>query len=145
MAKVLVVEDDADSLDMVRRTLEKAGHLVVPAANGWEGLLALDAHNVDVIVLDLMMPGMNGNAFLRIVRNDQRRKAMPVVVLSALATGELLRSTLELGVQAWFTKAEYSAQHLLAAVERLSHPAPAERPGDASATARWQNARWLNN
>src|SRR5580765_3164592 len=74
MAKVLVVEDDADSLEIVGKTLEKGGHVVVPAANGWEGLLALDAHHIDIIVLDLMMPGMNGNAFLRIIRNDQRRK-----------------------------------------------------------------------
>ena len=57
MAKVLVVEDDADTLEMVSRTLEKSGHLVVPAANGWEALLALDSHHISVIVLDLMMPG----------------------------------------------------------------------------------------
>ena len=145
MAKVLVVEDDADSLEMVRRTLEKAGHLVVPAANGWEGLLALDSHNVDVIVLDLMMPGMNGNAFLRIIRNDQRRKSMPVIVLSALATGDLLKSTIEQGVQAWFIKADYNAKELLEAVDRLSAPAPhGTQQVDVPNTPRWQ-ARWLNN
>src|SRR5439155_206843 len=87
-------------------------------------LLALDAHSVDVIVLDLMMPGMNGNAFLRIVRNDQRRKAIPVIILSALATGELLKGTIELGVHAWFTKAEYTAHDLLEAIDRLSRTKP---------------------
>ena len=146
MAKVLVVEDDPDSLDVVRRTLEKGGHHVLAASNGWEGLLALDAHNVDLIVLDLMMPGMNGNAFLRIVRNDQRRKAMPVIILSALATGDLLKGTIELGVQAWFTKAEYTATDLLEAVERLSQPLPADQmPASGPATKRWQDVRWLNN
>ena len=146
MAKVLVVEDDRDSLDVVSRTLEKAGHLVVPAANGWEGLLALDSHNVDVIVLDLMMPGMNGSAFLRIIRNDQRRRAVPVVVLSALASGELLKSTIELGVQAWFTKAEYTATDLLDAVERLTSPFPSpSRVADVQTPSRWQNVRWRDN
>jgi CheY-like chemotaxis protein len=144
MANVLVVEDDHDSLDMVRRTLEKSGHNTVPASNGWEGLLALDAHNVDVIVLDLMMPGMNGNAFLRIVRNDQRRRAMPVIVLSALATGDLLKNTIELGVQAWFTKAEYTAKDLLEAIDRLTHPGKPD-PAPGAAPHRWQNARFLNN
>ena len=130
---------------MVRRTLEKAGHVVVPAANGWEGLLALDAHHVEVIVLDLMMPGMNGNAFLRILRNDQRRKSLPVIVLSALATGDLLKATIEQGVQAWFIKAEYSAQDLLDTVDRLSHPAPhQEQHASVPNTPRWQT-RWLNN
>lgn len=147
MAKVLVVEDDPDSLEIVSKTLEKGGHSIVGAANGWEGLLALDAHNVDVIVLDLMMPGMNGSAFLRIVRNDQRRKSTPVIVLSALASGDLLKGTIELGVQAWFTKAEYTASDLLDAVERLSHPAPApdHKGADFPATSRWQNVRWRDN
>jgi CheY-like chemotaxis protein len=145
MARVLLVEDDLDGLEMVRRTLEKAGHHVIPAANGWEGLLALDAHNVDVIVLDLMMPGMNGNAFLRIVRNDQRRKSIPVVILSALATGDLLKATIELGVHAWFTKAEYTATDLLEAVDRLSHPAAPVPFANRPNAGRWQDARFLNN
>ena len=146
MARVLVVEDDADGLEMVSRTLEKAGHHVIAAANGWEGLLALDARNVDLIVLDLMMPGMNGHAFLRIVRNDQRRKAVPVIVLSALATGDLLKSTIELGVQAWFIKSEYAATDLLEAVDRLTQPdTVAGRNATAPATGRWDNVRWHDN
>ena len=145
MARVLVVEDDPDGLEMVRRTLEKAGHHVLSASNGWEGLLALDAQNVDVIVLDLMMPGMNGNAFLRIVRNDQRRKTLPVVVLSALATGDLLKATIELGVHAWFTKAEYNNTDLLEAVDRLSYPAVPAAFANRPTTSRWQDARWHHN
>src|SRR5687767_6503115 len=98
MAKVLVVEDDPDSLEIVTKTLEKGGHTVVPAANGWEALLSLDAHHIDVIVLDLMMPGMNGSAFLRIVRNDQRRRYVPVIILTALNGGEMFRTVADLGV-----------------------------------------------
>jgi CheY-like chemotaxis protein len=145
MARVLVVEDDPDGLDVVRRTLEKGGHQVIAAANGWEGLLALDAQSFDLIVLDLMMPGMNGNAFLRIVRNDQRRRNIPVIILSALATGDLLKGTIELGVQAWFTKAEYTATDILDAVERLSQPHPHGHLSDRPHTPRWKDVRWLNN
>lgn len=144
MAKVLVVEDDRDNLDVLGRTLEKGGHVIVRAENGWEALLALDAHHVDVIVLDVMMPGMNGNAFLRIIRNDQRRKAVPVIILSALASGELLKSTVELGVQAWFTKSEYTAADLLDAVQRLSQGMPAAHQ-PAATDNRWQSAPWVNN
>jgi CheY-like chemotaxis protein len=139
MAKVLVVEDDPDSLEIVSMTLEKGGHVVVPAANGWEALLALDAHHIDLIVLDLMMPGMNGSAFLRIVRNDQRRKMLPVIILTAITTGDALRTVADLGVQEWFVKADYTAAQLLEAAERLSHPLPAGR-----ASERWQNVRWSN-
>ena len=137
MAKVLVVEDDPDSLEIVSRTLEKGGHIVVPAANGWEGLLALDAHHVDVIILDLMMPGMNGSAFLRIVRNDQRRKSLPVVILTALNSGETMRTVTELGVQEWLVKADYTNTQLLEAVDRFAQP-PAPQRAD-----HWQNVRWI--
>ena len=136
MAKVLVVEDDPDSLEIVTRTLERAGHIALSAANGWEGLLALDAQHVDVIVLDLMMPGMNGNAFLRIIRNDQRRKSLPVIVLTALNSGEVLRTVSDLGVQEWLLKADYTSQQLTDAVQRLSVPA-ATRSNE-----QWQNVRW---
>ena len=136
MAKVLVVEDDPDSLEIVTRTLERAGHIALSAANGWEGLLALDAQHVDVIVLDLMMPGMNGNAFLRIIRNDQRRKSLPVIVLTALNSGEVLRTVSDLGVQEWLLKADYTSQQLTDAVQRLSTPA-ATRSNE-----QWQNVRW---
>lgn len=140
MAKVLVVEDDADTLEMVSRTLEKSGHLVVPAANGWEALLALDSHHISVIVLDLMMPGMNGSAFLRILRNDQRRKAMPVIVLTALSGGDLLKSVNELGVQGLFIKADYKAADLVEAIDRLTYPVAPEGHSD-----RWQTSRWQQN
>jgi CheY-like chemotaxis protein len=140
MAKVLVVEDDADTLEMVSRTLEKSGHVVVPAANGWEALLALDAHHIGVIVLDLMMPGMNGSAFLRILRNDQRRKMMPVIVLTALSGGDLLKSVNELGVQGLFIKADYKAADLVEAIDRLTYPNLPEGHSD-----RWQASRWAQN
>ena len=137
MAKILVVEDDQDSLEIVTKTLEKGGHVVITAANGWEALLSLDAHHIDVIVLDLMMPGMNGSAFLRIVRNDQRRKQLPVIILTALTGGEMFKTVASLGVQEWLLKAEYKSAQLLEAVERLAHP-PAPQRDSA-----WQNVRWV--
>jgi CheY-like chemotaxis protein len=136
MTRVLVVEDDPDNLEIVTMTLEKGGHSVIPAANGWEALLALDAHHVDVIVLDLMMPGMNGSAFLRIIRNDQRRRYLPVIVLTALNNGDVLRTVADLGVQEWLLKADYTSSQLLDSVDRLSQPVSHDRPHH-----HWQNVR----
>jgi two-component system, OmpR family, phosphate regulon response regulator PhoB len=138
MAKVLVVEDDPDSLEVVSMALQRSGHAVVAASNGWEGLLALDSHHVDVIVLDLMMPGMNGNAFLRIIRNDQRRRQLPVIILTALNGGDMFHSIADLGVQEWLLKADYTTKQLLEAVDRLAIKAP---PGPRSSDP-WQNVRW---
>src|SRR6266566_5058552 len=60
MATILVVDDDRDTCEVVSRYLEKSGHHAVSAENGWEALLRLDAHTVNLILLDVMMPGMDG-------------------------------------------------------------------------------------
>lgn len=136
MAKVLVVEDDPDSMEVVAKTLTRAGHTAVEAYNGWEALLALDAHHIDVIVLDLMMPGMDGNAFLRIIRNDRRRKTLPVIVLTAINGSDALRAISDLGVQQWLLKADYTGRQLTDAVDRLCLQPAATRPSE-----QWQNVR----
>ena len=83
---------------------------------------------------------MNGSAFLRILRNDQRRKTMPVIVLTALSGGDLLKSVNELGVQGLFIKADYKAADLVEAIDRLAYPTPPEGHSD-----RWQTSRWAPN
>ena len=83
MATILVVEDDASCRDLLVRTLQRGGHESVPAANGWEALLALDAAEIDLILLDLMMPGMDGRAFRERQRSAPELAAIPVVMMSA--------------------------------------------------------------
>ena len=84
MATVLVVDDDLDTCDLLSLYLGHAGHDVVCAANGWEGLLELDRQRVDLILLDVMMPGMDGATFLNVLRNTKEGATTPVVVISAL-------------------------------------------------------------
>ena len=120
MANILLVEDEPDTLDVLARLVQKGGHHPVTARNGWEALLALDANSIDLVVLDLMMPGMDGGTFLRILRNDRRRKDLPVILVTAVTGGELLTRSLELGVDRCFHKASYSAADLVRAIdERL--------------------------
>jgi CheY-like chemotaxis protein len=124
MANILVVEDDADTLEVLARLVTRAGHQVVRASNGWEALVALDERHVDLVVLDLMMPGMNGHTFLRILRHDDRRQTLPVILVTALPQSELLSGCLKLGVGACLIKGEYRADDLFRAIEeQLSVPA----------------------
>jgi CheY-like chemotaxis protein len=118
MANVLVVEDDADSLEVVARLVTRAGHAPIRASNGWEALVALDERHVDVVVLDLMMPGMNGHTFLRILRHDDRRKNLPVILLTALRQGDMVAGCLNLGVGACLIKGEYHADDLFRAIDQ---------------------------
>ena len=124
MANVLIVEDDADSLEVVARLVTRAGHAPIRTSNGWEALVALDERHVDVVVLDLMMPGMNGHTFLRILRHDDRRKNLPVILLTALRQGDMVSGCLKLGVGACLFKGEYKAEDLFRAIDQQLAHAP---------------------
>ncbi|MDB5599149.1 MAG: sensor hybrid histidine kinase, partial [Xanthobacteraceae bacterium] len=80
---VLIVEDDPDARRMMRRLFEKEGWTVNEAENGRVGLDAVTAHKPGLVLLDLMMPEMDGFAFLDRVRDDPEWREVPVVVLTA--------------------------------------------------------------
>jgi two-component system cell cycle response regulator DivK len=85
MAKILVVDDDARNLRLAVTVLEQAGHEVLSAAGGAEGVEAAHAHAPDLILMDVQMPGMDGIAALRRLRAEPRTAALRVVALTALA------------------------------------------------------------
>ncbi|MEM8986793.1 MAG: response regulator [Pseudomonadota bacterium] len=82
-ADVLLLEDDPDSADIIRRIATQAGHTCRHAENGVEGYKALQEHTPDIILLDLMMPEMDGFEFLRKIRSEDEYKGVPVIVISA--------------------------------------------------------------
>jgi two-component system, OmpR family, response regulator len=118
MATILVVDDDADTRELMTRYLGRAGHATVDAANGWEALIALDRHAIDLILLDVMMPGMDGRTFLEILRDGQFHHDVPVIAVSAL-TPEAVRARLgKLGLVEVLPKEDGFFAGLLAAVSR---------------------------
>jgi len=131
MAKILVIDDDRDCRELLARALRRFGHEPILADNGWEGLIALDEHDpIDLVVLDLMMPGMDGGTFLRILRNDKRRCGMPVVVLSAATQGDVFARAVRAGAQDFLTKANYSLDTLLDTIKRRLQERPVTNAGD---------------
>src|SRR5688572_22356819 len=117
MATLLVVEDERDTRDLLARIVRRAGHTAVTAGNGWEALLALDETRVDVILLDLMMPGMDGVTFLDILRHDEARRSIPVILITACDESELLAGAVRLGVFKCLKKAHYTSQELLDVID----------------------------
>ena len=85
MAKILVVDDDARNLRLAVTALEHAGHEVLSAENGADGINAALAHAPDLVLMDVQMPGMDGIAALRRLRAEPRTAAIKVVALTALA------------------------------------------------------------
>ena len=80
---VLVVDDDAETRTLLRRSFDKRGWTTIEAEHGEDGLNRIAERLPDVVVLDLMMPRMNGFQFLDRIRGDPRTRALPVVVVTA--------------------------------------------------------------
>src|SRR5258705_13614685 len=117
MRRILLVDDSDDTRMMLGKLLSMAGHETVFAANGWEALLTLDNMRVDLVLLDLMMPGMDGSTFLRILRQSQRNQKLPVVIITALDYGHAQAELQHLGVDSFLMKNEDMFNRLLSVVD----------------------------
>jgi DNA-binding response OmpR family regulator len=127
MARVLVVEDDPDIADLIAHYLSKAGHQVRRLTSGADVLPALRERPVDLVVLDLMLPGMDGFAVCEALRADPATAAVPVIMLTARAEEADRVRGLERGADDYVTK-PFSPRELtarVAALLRRSPPAPA--------------------
>jgi CheY-like chemotaxis protein len=120
VADVLVIDDDDDSCETIARYLGKFGHAPRCVPNGRAALSALVAQVPDFIVLDLLMPGMDGIALLEVIRSYLRWSALPVVILTAYPEDPRLARVAELGVTRVFAKSNFSLNDLLECVNEHS-------------------------
>lgn len=88
MARVLVIDDEPDVRWLLRLSLERVGHEVLLAEDGLRGVAMAQKQRPDAIVLDLMMPVMDGYGVLQALEKDERTARVPVVVLTAKAIPE---------------------------------------------------------
>jgi signal transduction histidine kinase/DNA-binding response OmpR family regulator len=130
-AEILVVDDEEDARRLVRQQLAGSGCIVHEAANGREALERIEASQPDVILLDLMMPEMDGFEFLEVLREDPARRALPVVVVTAKELSAEERRFLEDRAATVLQKASYRRDQLTAEVMRLARP-PQDPDGGAS-------------
>jgi DNA-binding response OmpR family regulator len=90
MAKVLIVDDEPEMLSLIKYTLEKAGYEVHTCDNGrhaWDEIIRLKP---DLLVLDVMLPGIDGYSLQLKISQDQATKDMPIIVLTALEPSKTL-------------------------------------------------------
>ena len=110
MSVVLIVEDEESYRDALGFMLAKEGFEVILAADGEEGLAQFDRHGADIVLLDLMLPGIPGTEVCRIIRTTSR---VPIVMLTAKDSEVDIVVGLELGADDYVTK-PYSSRELLA-------------------------------
>ena len=104
MARVLVIDDEPDVRWVLRLSLERAGHEVILAEDGLRGVAMAQRQRPDVIVLDLMMPVMDGYGVLNALSRDERTHHLPVLVLTAKALPEEEERVTEAGANGFLTK-----------------------------------------
>jgi CheY-like chemotaxis protein/phosphoribosyl 1,2-cyclic phosphodiesterase len=101
---ILVVDDDEDLRIFAREVLIRAGHRVLEASDGIEGIELIRKTPPDLVMLDLRMPGMDGFEVLRRLRSSQLGRSLPIIVLTAHGDEEMARSSFELGATDYLAK-----------------------------------------
>jgi PAS domain S-box-containing protein len=129
--RVLVVEDDAPSREMIRRVLKKQGWTVNEADNGAVALRCLKDSLPDVILLDLMMPEMDGFEFIARMRENDDWRKVPIIVITAKTLTAEDHARLNGNVERLIQKGEQSLETLLATLNETLSGAPTTMPGQA--------------
>jgi CheY-like chemotaxis protein len=120
---LLVVEDHEDSREFLRRLLEALGARVLVAENGFDALIVLEGKRPDAILLDLMMPVMDGFTFASRLSRDRRWAGIPVIAVTALGSVPDLFRSWEAGFAGHVTKPVAHSDLLIAIQRVLGSPA----------------------
>ncbi len=117
MTKIVVADDDRMFRKAAETTLRRQGYAVTTASDGEEALQLIRAERPDIIVLDLIMPKLQGFDVLQVLKQDSLTAAIPVIVLSSLTQEQDKQEALDLGAVAYFNKATVSLSELAKQVE----------------------------
>lgn len=119
-ARILAVDDEPELTELVRYHLTRVGYEVTTAANGWEAIGHVRANRPDIILLDLMLPDLDGFGVCEILRRDPVTATIPIVIVSAWSSPDSRNLGLELGALDYLTK-PFSPHELVERVNRLIH------------------------
>lgn len=114
--RILVVEDEESLLSTIRDEFEAGGFDVEPAITGEEALRKAREQPPDLILLDLLLPGVGGLGVLANLKSEEQTREIPVVILSNIGDDAKVQEALELGAEEYFIKTRYDLKDIL---ERL--------------------------
>jgi len=116
--KLLLVDDESDLVQLVCLRLNTAGYEVAVAYDGQEALDRVKQSRPDLIILDLMLPKMDGYKVCRLLKFDERYQKIPVLIFTARAQAEDIKLAMDCGADAYLTK-PFEARVLLAKIKEL--------------------------
>jgi len=119
MPKILIIEDDEVLVRMYKRKLEHDGFQVAVAYSGGEGLMAAPKEKPDLILLDIMMPAVDGFEVIKNLKAIKETKNIPIVILTNLGTSEMfINEAKRLGVKNYLIKYKTSASEVINTIKK---------------------------
>ena len=118
--KIMIIEDNKDLQEIYKHSFEKDGYEVVVRGNGLEGVMSVVEIMPDIILLDLMMPGMDGFGFLKKLKEIES-VSIPVIVCSNISDVESINRAIKDGAEAVLLKVDYSGKQLVDKVTNLTN------------------------
>jgi len=125
--KILIIEDDASFRRVYHDMFETAGYQVLVAENGELGWDLAKAEKPDLIMLDLVLPGLHGFEVLKYVRGDSETKNIPVIITTALGEQDDIRKGIELGANDYMVKGFFTPREILAKIRAVFTQADARK------------------
>lgn len=119
MAKILIVEDDKFLRELITQKILKEGYQTAEAINGEEGVAKAKEEKPDLILLDLILPGIDGFEALRQVKEDPDIAHIPVIVLSNLGQKDDVERGMKLGAADYMIKAHFTPGEILAKIKSI--------------------------
>ena len=117
--KIVIVEDDKFLRDVISRKLTKEGFLVHSAENGEDGVKFIFEDNPDIILLDIILPGIDGFEVLERVKKDEKTKNIPVLVLSNLSQKSDVDRARALGAEDFMVKSNFTPGEISARLKEI--------------------------
>lgn len=117
--KALIIEDEQFIRDIYKRQLEKSGIIVDGFGNGTEGLQSTKQTKYNIILLDIMLPDLNGLEILKQIKQNPINKDVPVILLTNLGQDDVIKEAFTLGAQGYFIKASYTPDQIASEVKNI--------------------------
>lgn len=119
MAKILIIDDDQGLTTIFKAALERAQHEVLLAQTGEEGIRTAKTEQPQLILLDFILPDVDGHEVLKRLKADEQTKAIPVAILSNFGQKDKIKSTLSEGASEFILKYQIGTEDLVEKVKGL--------------------------
>lgn len=127
--RILLIEDEDSIRDLYKRQLSVAGFAIDAFSNGKDGLAALNKNSYNLVLLDIMLPDLNGLQILREVKQNEAIKATPIILLTNLGQDMVIKEGFSLGAEGYLIKASYTPDQIVQEVTNILNkktPTPIE-------------------